>query len=93
MKNYVEVVDLIVKEEVDMVYLAVFIYIKVRECNFNIKFLVIFINRISGRFWYISVIIVDIIKNIKIIEDLKGKCFVFVSLFFIFGFFIFMNGL
>ena len=55
-KNYTEAVDLIVKEEVDMAYLAALTYIKARERNPNIKPLVIPINRISGRPWYLSLI-------------------------------------
>lgn len=92
-KNYAEAVDLIVKEEVDMAYLAALTYIKARERNPNIKPLVIPINRISGRPWYTSVIIADTTKNIKTIEDLKGKRFAFVSPSSTSGFLIPMNGL
>ncbi len=92
-KNYTEAVDLIVKEEVDMAYLAALTYIKARERNPNIKPLVIPINRISGRPWYTSVIIADTTKNIKTIEDLKGKRFAFVSPSSTSGFLIPMNGL
>ena len=92
-KNYAEAVDLIVKEEVDMAYLAALTYIKARERNPNIKPLVIPINRISARPWYTSVIIADTTKNIKTIEDLKGKRFAFVSPSSTSGFLIPMNGL
>lgn len=76
-----------------MAYLAALTYIKARERNPNIKPLVIPINRISGRPWYTSVIIADTTKNIKTIEDLKGKRFAFVSPSSTSGFLIPMNGL
>ncbi|MDE5091270.1 MAG: phosphate/phosphite/phosphonate ABC transporter substrate-binding protein [Trichodesmium sp. St18_bin3_1_1] len=92
-KNYAEAVDLIVKEEVDMAYLAALTYIKAKERNPNIRPLVMPINRISGRPWYTSVIIANTTKNIKTLEDLKGKRFAFVSPSSTSGFLIPMNGL
>ena len=90
-KNYAEAVDLIVKEEVDMAYLAALTYIKAKQRNPNIKPLVIPINRVSGRPWYTSVIIANTTKNIKTLQDLKGKRFAFVSPSSTSGFLIPMN--
>ena len=90
-KNYSEAVDLIVTEEVDMAYLAALTYIKAKQRNSNIIPLVIPINRVSGRPWYTSVIIANTTKNIKTLQDLKGKRFAFVSPSSTSGFLIPMN--
>ncbi|MDJ0795238.1 MAG: phosphate/phosphite/phosphonate ABC transporter substrate-binding protein [Calothrix sp. MO_167.B12] len=92
-KNYAAAVDLIVKEEVDMAYLAALTYIKANERNPNIKPLVIPIDKASGRPWYTSVIVANTAKNIKSLPDLKGKRFAFVSPSSTSGFLIPMNGL
>lgn len=92
-KNYAAAVDLIVKEEVDMAYLAALTYIKANERNPNIKPLVIPIDKTSGRPWYTSVIIANTAKDIKSLQDLKGKRFAFVSPSSTSGFLIPMNGL
>jgi len=92
-KNYAEAVYLIVKEEVDMAYLAALTYIKANEGNPNIKPLVIPIDKVSGRPWYTSVIVANTTKNINTLEDLKGKRFAFVSPSSTSGFLIPMNGL
>lgn len=90
-KNYAEAVDLIVEEEVDMAYLEPLTYIKAKQRNPNIKPLVVPINRFSGRPWYTSVIIANTTKNIKTLQDLKGKRFAFVSPSSTSGFLIPMN--
>lgn len=92
-KSYAESVDLIVKEEVDMAHLGPLVYIKARERNPNLEPLVIPIDRASGRPWYTSVIVANTTKNIKTLEDLKGKRFAFVSPSSTSGFLIPMNGL
>ncbi len=92
-KNYAAAVDLVVKEEVDMAYLAALTYIKAHERNSNIKPLVIPIDKASGRPWYTSVIVANTAKNIKSLQDLKGKRFAFVSPSSTSGFLIPMNGL
>ncbi|MDJ0517733.1 MAG: phosphate/phosphite/phosphonate ABC transporter substrate-binding protein [Trichodesmium sp. MO_231.B1] len=92
-KNYAEAVDLIVKEEVDMAYLAALTYIKANERNPNIEPLVIPIDRVSGRPWYTSVIVANTTKNIQTLQDLKGKRFAFVSPSSTSGFLIPMNSL
>ncbi|MGD1807266.1 phosphate/phosphite/phosphonate ABC transporter substrate-binding protein [Dapis sp. BLCC M126] len=90
-QNYSEAVDLIVKEEVDMAYLAALTYIKANERNPNIKPLVIPIDKVSGRPWYTSVIVANTAKNIETLQDLKGKRFAFVSPSSTSGFLIPMN--
>ncbi len=92
-KNYAEAVDLIVKEEVDMAYLAALTYIKANERNPNIQPLVIPIDRVSGRPWYTSVIVANTAKNIETLQDLKDKRFGFVSPSSTSGFLIPMNSL
>ncbi len=92
-KNYAEAVDLIVKEEVDMAYLAALTYIKANERNPNIQPLVMPIDRVSGRPWYTSVIVANTAKNIETLQDLKGKRFAFVSPSSTSGFLIPMNSL
>ncbi|NES07126.1 MAG: phosphate/phosphite/phosphonate ABC transporter substrate-binding protein [Okeania sp. SIO2F4] len=92
-KNYAEAVDLIVKEEVDMAYLAALTYIKANERNPNIQPLVIPIDRVSGRPWYTSVIVANTAENIETLQDLKGKRFGFVSPSSTSGFLIPMNRL
>ena len=92
-KNYAAAVDLIVKEEVDMAYLAALTYIKAHERNPNIEPLVIPIDQVSGRPWYTSVIVANTAKNINSLQDLKGKRFAFVSPSSTSGFLIPMNGL
>ncbi|WP_256386618.1 PhnD/SsuA/transferrin family substrate-binding protein, partial [Hydrocoleum sp. CS-953] len=57
------------------------------------KPLVIPIDRVSGRPWYTSVIVANTTKNIKTLQDLKGKRFAFVSPSSTSGFLIPMNGL
>ncbi|MGD1714913.1 PhnD/SsuA/transferrin family substrate-binding protein [Dapis sp. BLCC M172] len=47
----------------------------------------------SGRPWYTSVIVANTTKNIKTLQDLKGKRFAFVSPSSTSGFLIPMNGL
>ena len=92
-QNYAAAVDLIVKEEVDMAYLAALTYIKAQERNPNIKPLVIPIDKDSGRPWYTSVIVANTSKNIESLQDLKGKHFAFVSPSSTSGFLIPLNGL
>ena len=92
-KNYATAVDLIATEEVDMAYLAALTYVKAHERNSHIKPLVIPIDKASGRPWYTSVIVANTAKNIKSLQDLKGKRFAFVSPSSTSGFLIPMGGL
>lgn len=78
-KDYAAAVDLLVKEEVDMAYLAALTYIKAHERNPGIEPLVIPIDQTTGRPWYTSVIVANTAKGINSLKDLKGKRFAFVS--------------
>jgi len=78
-KDYETAVDLLVKEEVDMAYLAALTYIKARDRNPSIEQLVVPIDQTTGRPWYTSVIVANTTKGIKSLSDLKGKRFAFVS--------------
>jgi phosphonate transport system substrate-binding protein len=78
-KDYATAVDLLVKEEVDMAYLAALTYIKAHERNSGIAPLVIPIDQTTGRPWYTSVIVANSAKGINSLKDLKGKRFAFVS--------------
>ncbi|MCC5635340.1 phosphate/phosphite/phosphonate ABC transporter substrate-binding protein [Nostoc sp. CHAB 5844] len=90
-KDYAAAVDLLVKEEVDMAYLAALTYIKARERNPGIEPLVIPIDQNTGRPWYTSVIIANTAKSVNSLKDLKGKRFAFVSPSSTSGFLLPMN--
>ncbi|MEO1428422.1 MAG: phosphate/phosphite/phosphonate ABC transporter substrate-binding protein [Cyanobacteria bacterium J06633_8] len=92
-KNYTDAVDLIVKEEVDMAYLGAFTYIQANKRNPDIKPIAAPIDQTSGRPWYTSVIVANTAKNIKSLQDLKGKRFAFVSPSSTSGFLIPIDGL
>ena len=78
-KDYKTAVNLLVEEKVDMAYLAALTYIKARDLNPQLEPLVLPIDKITGRPWYTSVIIIDVGKEILSLQDLKGKRFAFVS--------------
>lgn len=78
-KDYDTAVDLLVKEQVDMAYLAPLTYIKAHERNPNVEPLVLPIDQETGRPWYTSVIVANTNKGLKSLADLKGKRFSFVS--------------
>lgn len=92
-KNYTDAVDLIVQEEVDIAYLGALTYIKANKRNPNIKPIAAPIDKNSGRPWYTSAIVANTTKNIKSLQDLKGKRFAFVSSSSTSGFLIPMDGL
>ncbi|BAZ36818.1 phosphonate ABC transporter, periplasmic phosphonate-binding protein (plasmid) [Calothrix sp. NIES-4101] len=92
-KNYTDAVDLIVQEEVDMAYLGAFTYIQANKRNPHIQPIAAPIDQDSGRPWYTSTIVADSTKNIKSLQDLKGKRFAFVSPSSTSGFLIPMDGL
>lgn len=78
-KDYATAVDLLVEGKVEMAYLAALTYIQAHERNASIEPLVLPIDETTGRPWYTSVIVADASKEIKSLQDLKGKRFAFVS--------------
>lgn len=89
--NYETAVDLLVEEKVEMAYLGALTYIKAHDRNPNIKPLVLPIEQITGRPWYISAIVVNSKQDIDSLEDLRGKRFAFVSRSSTSGFLMPMN--
>ncbi len=92
-KNYPDAVDLIVQEEVDMAYLGAVTYIQANKRNPHIQPIAAPIDQDSGRPWYTSAIVANTTKNIKSLQDLKGKRFAFVSPSSTSGFLVPMDGL
>jgi phosphonate transport system substrate-binding protein len=74
-------------------FYQVLTYIKAHDRNPNIKPLVLPIEQITGRPWYIGVIIANSEQDINSLQDLKGKRFAFVNPSSTSGFLMAMNAL
>jgi phosphonate transport system substrate-binding protein len=78
-KNYNEAVDAVVKGKVELAYLSSSTYIEAHNRDSNVEPLVAPINKLSGRPWYKSIIVVSKASGINKLEELKGKRFAFVD--------------
>jgi len=77
--DYNNAVQLLVEEKVQVAGLGPLSYIEAKQRNPQVEPIVAPINKITGRPWYKSAIVVNSASGIKTIDDLKGKRFGFVS--------------
>lgn len=76
-ENYDQAVDLLVEGKVNIAYLGPFAYVKARQRNDALEPIAAPIEKATGRPWYTSLIVAQ--RDIKTVEQLKGKRFSFVN--------------
>jgi len=77
--DYNVIVDLLVKEKVQVAALGPLSYIEAKRLNPQIEAIAASITKSTGRPWYKSAIVVNSASGIKTIDDLKGKRLGFVG--------------
>lgn len=78
-KDYDTSVDLLVEGKVELAYLGPLTYVKAHQRDPQVEPLVTPIDKVTGRPWYTSAIVVRKDSGIQKVQDLKGKRFAFVS--------------
>ncbi|MDJ0772604.1 MAG: phosphate/phosphite/phosphonate ABC transporter substrate-binding protein [Mastigocoleus sp. MO_167.B18] len=79
--EYQNIIDWLVKEEIDIAYLGATSYLEALERGARVKPLVAPIDKYSGRPWFKSVILVKANSSVQSLSDLKGKRVAFVDKF------------
>ncbi|BAZ50567.1 phosphonate ABC transporter, periplasmic phosphonate-binding protein [Nostoc sp. NIES-4103] len=78
-KDYKEIIDLLVKDKLDMAYLGPLGYVEAVERGAKVEPLVTAIDKYTRQPWYRSCILVKQDSPIKTLKDLKGKRIAFVD--------------
>lgn len=78
-KDYEEIIDWLIKEQLDLAYLGPLAYLKAVDKGAKIQPLVTSIDKYTGQPWYRACIIVKSNSSIKNLQNLKGKRVAFVN--------------